>query len=55
MLARIKGRIRHAALDHLSPFSVSMMLEIGKQTSPGAARDMILMEAADVLIAQATA
>jgi len=55
LLARIKGRILHARLDHLSPFSVSMMLEIGRQTSPGGAREMILMEAADALIAQATA
>jgi len=54
LLARIKGRIRHARLDHLSPFSVPMMLEIGKQSSPGTAGDMILAEAAGDLIAEAT-
>jgi ATP-dependent Lhr-like helicase len=55
LLARIKGRIRHAALDHLSPFSVPMILEIGKQRSPGGAGEMILAEAAETLIAEATA
>ena len=54
LLARIKGRIRHAALDHLSPFSVPMILEIGRQASPGRGTgDMMLAEAADELIAEA--
>ena len=55
LLARIKGRIRHARLDHLSPFSVPMILEIGKQSSPGSARDMMLADAAETLIAEAVA
>jgi ATP-dependent Lhr-like helicase len=53
LLARIKGRIRHAKLDHLSPFSVPMILEIGRQPSPGGAREMMLIEAAETLIAEA--
>ena len=53
MLARIKGKIRHAPLGRLSPFSVSVMLEIGKERSPGQAGEMILREAADDLIAEA--
>jgi ATP-dependent Lhr-like helicase len=53
MLARIKGRIRHAALDHLSPFSVPILLEIGKERSPGDARERILAEAEEELIAEA--
>jgi ATP-dependent Lhr-like helicase len=53
MLARIRGRIRHAALDHLSPFSVPILLEIGKERSPGQAGEMILAEAEDELIAEA--
>jgi ATP-dependent Lhr-like helicase len=53
MLARIKGRIRHAALDHLSPFSVPILLEIGKERSPGQAGEMILAEAEEDLIAEA--
>jgi ATP-dependent Lhr-like helicase len=55
LLARIKGRIRHARLDHLSPFSVPMILEIGSQRSPGGAGEMILAEAAETLIAEAIA
>jgi ATP-dependent Lhr-like helicase len=53
MLARIRGRIRHARLDHLSPFSVPILLEIGKERSPGQAGELILHEAADDLIAEA--
>jgi ATP-dependent Lhr-like helicase len=53
LLARIKGRIRHARLDHLSPFSVPMILEIGRQRSPGGTGEMILAEAAETLIAEA--
>jgi ATP-dependent Lhr-like helicase len=53
MLARIRGRIRHAPLDHLSPFSVPILLEIGKERSPGAAGEAILAEAEDELIAEA--
>ena len=54
LLARIKNHIRHAALDHLSPFAVPMILEIGRQRSPGGAAEMILAAAADDLIAEAT-
>ena len=54
LLTRIKGAIRQVALPRLSPFSVSVMMEIGKQPSPGDAREMILAAAAD-LIAEATA
>jgi ATP-dependent Lhr-like helicase len=53
MLQRIKGRIRHAALDHLSPFSVSILLEIGKERSPGHAGEIMLAEAEEDLIADA--
>ena len=55
LLSRIKGRIRHARLEHLSPFSVPMILEIGRQPSPGGARDMLLELAMDELIAEAIA
>ncbi len=54
LLARIKGRIRHIALDHLSPFSVPILLEIGKERSPGDARETILAEAEEDLIAEAS-
>ena len=53
MLERIRGRIRHSPLVHLSPFSVPILLEIGKERSPGGAADMILAEAEEDLIAEA--
>jgi ATP-dependent Lhr-like helicase len=53
MLARIKGRIRHSALEHLSPFSVPILLEIGKERSPGQAGEIMLAEAEADLIAEA--
>jgi ATP-dependent Lhr-like helicase len=55
MLSRIKGRIQHAALDHLSPFSVPILLEIGKERTPGQMGDRILAEAEGDLIAEAMA
>jgi ATP-dependent Lhr-like helicase len=55
MLTRIKGRIRHAALDHLSPFSVPILLEIGKERTPGQIGERILAEAEEDLIAEAVA
>ncbi len=55
LLDRIQGRIRHAALDHVSPFSVPIMLEIGKERSPGDAADLILAEAEADLISEAVA
>lgn len=56
LLARIKGRIRHADLDRLSPFSVSVILEVGRQRAPGeSAGEMILADAAEALIAEAVA
>lgn len=53
LLERIQGRIRHSQLEHLSPFSVPILLEIGKERSPGQAGEMILAEAEEDLIAEA--
>src|SRR5262249_49764035 len=47
MLSRIRGRIIHKALDHVSPLAVPVMLEIGRATVYGDARDLLLAEAAD--------
>jgi ATP-dependent Lhr-like helicase len=56
LLKRVEGRMRHAALQRLSPFSVSVILEIGRQRSPGeSAGEMLLADAAEDLIAEATA
>jgi ATP-dependent Lhr-like helicase len=55
MLARIKGRIRHVPLDHVSPFAVPVLLSLGQERVPGAAMDWVLEEAEDELIAEAMA
>jgi ATP-dependent Lhr-like helicase len=60
LLARVRGRIRHAALERVSPFAVPSMLEIGRERVHGSAQEMILGEAAlkpdeDALIAEAMA
>jgi ATP-dependent Lhr-like helicase len=53
MLSRVKGRIVHKALDHVSPLAVPVMLEIGRETVYGEAGDALLAEAADDLIKEA--
>jgi ATP-dependent Lhr-like helicase len=53
MLSRIKGRIVHKPLGHVSPLSVPVMLEIGRETIYGEAADSLLAEAADELIRDA--
>ncbi len=53
MLSRIKGRIVHKALDHVSPLSVPVLLEIGRETVYGEASDTLLAEAADELVKEA--
>ncbi|MEP7031538.1 MAG: helicase-related protein, partial [Pseudolabrys sp.] len=53
MLSRIRGRIVHKALDHVSPLAVPVMLEIGRETVYGEAADSLLAEAADDLVKEA--
>jgi len=53
MLSRVRGRIVHKALDHVSPLAVPVMLEIGRETVYGEASDALLAEAADELIKEA--
>jgi ATP-dependent Lhr-like helicase len=60
LLDRVRGRILHAALDHVSPFAVPSMLEIGRERVSGSAQEMLLGEAAakleeEALIAEAMA
>jgi ATP-dependent Lhr-like helicase len=45
LLTRIKGRIRVERLPKLSPFSVPMLVEIGRERSPGGASEMLLRSA----------
>jgi len=53
MLSRIRGRIVHKALDRVSPLSVPVLLEIGRETVYGEAADELLAEAADELVKEA--
>ncbi|MFZ5670807.1 MAG: ligase-associated DNA damage response DEXH box helicase [Pseudomonadota bacterium] len=53
MLARIRGRIRHVSLPHVSPFAAPMFMELGRERAPGGAGEMMLAEAAEALIAEA--
>lgn len=55
LLQRVKGHIRHATLERLSPFAVPMFMEIGRERAPGGAAEMMLAEAAEDLIAEAMA
>ncbi|MDX2307055.1 MAG: ligase-associated DNA damage response DEXH box helicase [Hyphomicrobium sp.] len=53
-LRRIRGRIRHRALDRVSPLSVPILLEIGKEPVARLAREDLLRDAAEALIREAT-
>ena len=52
LLDRVKGRIVHQDLPHVSPFAAPVMLELGRVGIRGAAEDAILEDAA-ALIAEA--
>ena len=45
MLSRIRGRIVHKHLEHISPLAVPIMLEIGKERVAGGATETLLEEA----------
>ncbi|MES0809361.1 ligase-associated DNA damage response DEXH box helicase [Roseibium sp. SCPC15] len=53
LLARIRGRITHTALPHVSPLAVPILLEIGKEPVYGEAMDTLLEEAAEELVLEA--
>jgi ATP-dependent Lhr-like helicase len=53
LLARIRGKILHRALDRISPLSVPVMLEIGREPVYGEANDALLEETARSLINEA--
>ncbi len=53
-LTRIRGRIRHQALHCVSPLSVPILLEIGREAVGGSGRETALREAAAELIRDAT-
>ena len=53
LLARVRGRIRHSALDRVSPLAVPVMLEINKEAVHGEAQEAMLKESSDAIIAAA--
>src|SRR4029077_16937324 len=53
MLSRIKGRIVHKALDHVSPLAVPVMLEIGRESVYGEASEELLAQAEAELVKEA--
>ncbi|MDH7797354.1 MULTISPECIES: ligase-associated DNA damage response DEXH box helicase [unclassified Beijerinckia] len=53
MLSRVRGRIVHKRLEHVSPLAVPVMLEIGREPIYGEAQEQVLKEAADDLIREA--
>jgi ATP-dependent Lhr-like helicase len=53
LLTRVKGKLRHAALQRVSPLAVPIMLEINKETIVGGGQEAMLKEASDALIAEA--
>ncbi|MCW5714816.1 MAG: DNA ligase-associated DEXH box helicase [Bauldia sp.] len=53
MLSRISGRIIHKRLDRISPLAVPVMLDIGKESVGGEAREDILRDAAEDIIREA--
>lgn len=53
MLSRIRGRIIHKSLDHVSPLAVPVMLEIGREMVYGEASDEVLREAEAELVKEA--
>ena len=52
LLSRIHGRIVHKPLDRPSPFSVPVLVQIGRERVGGDAAEMILDESAEALIAE---
>ena len=54
MLRRIRGQILHKALDTVSPLSVPVLLEIGRESVYGEAHDALLAEAANDLLDEAS-
>ena len=52
-LKRARGHIVHRALQRVSPLAVPVMLDIGRESVPGAAAESLLRESAEDLIAEA--
>ena len=53
MLARVRGKIHHVALDRVSPLAVPVILEVGRERVVGSAQEDLLAEA-EALVSEAT-
>ena len=53
LLVRVSGRVRHAALDRVSPLAVPVMLEINREAVAGDAQEAMLKDASDAIIREA--
>jgi len=53
LLARVKGNIRHMALDRVSPLAVPVMLEVNREPVLGEAQDAMLAAISDDIIEEA--
>ncbi|MFC3206026.1 ligase-associated DNA damage response DEXH box helicase [Aquamicrobium soli] len=49
LLSRVRGRIVHKHLEHISPLAVPIMLEVGKMPVNGEADETLLMDAAGLV------
>ncbi len=53
LLTRVQGKVRHKPLDRPSPFSVPVLVQIGRErVGGGNAADMILEDSAEAIIAE---
>ena len=52
-LSRVKGHVRHQPLAQVSPLAVPVLLELGREAVSGEAREMMLKEAAELLMREA--
>ena len=54
MLSRIAGRVRHLALDRVSPLAVPVLLDIGRESVRTAGGEDDLLAETEALVAEAT-
>ncbi len=55
MLKRIKGHIVHRPLEAVSPLAMPLMLDIGRETVAGEINELLLAEAAEILVSRTLA
>ncbi|MEM9705421.1 MAG: ligase-associated DNA damage response DEXH box helicase, partial [Pseudomonadota bacterium] len=53
LLARVRGRVNHVALDRVTPLAVPVMLEINREAIIGEAQEAMLREASEAIIKEA--